>query len=361
MNFGPQHYVPCLRWKQGEYQAVRSLSEATKDFITPLIEVPEKGFDFETQSDKKSIDEHLAPFAKRVSEKWGDRPCFVDLKLIPASERMQGGIHPVRFVFDQLELKGCAAVPVTGLNRDAQYHIAVLESVARGPRGVCIRITLEEAAKSSLRFAVEALLADKAPMEECDFILDLEAPNFLPVDGFARLIESLIRQLPFLNRWRTFSMIGTSFPSTMGEIQTSEATIPRNEWLLYKQLVPALRKSGIRIPAFGDYAINHPEVLQMDMRLLKPAGTIRYATDDGWLIVKGPNVRDNGFGQYVNHCKNVTRSTSFSGSNFSKADKYILDCAAGRASTGNLSTWRWVGTNHHIEKVAQDVASFSDF
>lgn len=147
----------------------------------------------------------------------------------------------------------------------------------------------------------------------------------------------------------------------MGEIQSSQAMIPRNEWLLYKQLVPALKRSGIRVPTFGDYAINHPEVSQMDMRLLKPAGTIRYATDDGWLIIKGPNVRDYGFGQYVNHCKNVMQSPFFPGASFSMADKYILACANGRASTGNLSTWRWVGTNHHVEKVIQDVANFGGF
>lgn len=94
------------------------------------------------------------------------------------------------------------------------------------------------------------------------------------------------------------------------------------------------------------------------MRLVKPSGTVRYAIDDAWLILKGPNVRDYGFAQYVGHCKNVCGSSFFSGPTFSAGDKYIFDCAAGNASTGNLSTWRRVGTNRHLEKVARDVASF---
>ncbi len=359
MSFGPQHYVPCLRWKLGEYKAVSLLSNVVRELMTPLIEVSEKSYDFETRTDKKTIDEHLAPFAKRVRGNWQTRPCFVDLNLIEAGERMRGGIHPVRYIFEQLNAQGCSAIPVTGPARDAQYQRAVMQSALKDKRGLCIRITLEEAARSSLKSSIGVLLGKNVSVEDCDLILDLGAPpNFVPLDGFAKVIESLIRKLPDLARWRTFTLIGSSFPPTMAEIKTSPVTIPRNEWLLYKLLVPSLSRAKLRIPSFGDYVINHPAVLQMDMRLLKPTGTIRYAIDDAWLIVKGPNVRDNGYGQYVGHCKTVDTSSVFLGATFSKGDKYISDCAAGIASTGNLSTWRWVGTNHHLEKVARDVANF---
>ena len=35
----------------------------------------------------------------------------------------------------------------------------------------------------------------------------------------------------------------------------------------------------------------------------------------------------------------------------------VLIHGAGSVGTGNLTTWRRVGTNHHIEKVVQDVSS----
>src|SRR5207245_6955162 len=133
-------------------------------------------------------------------------------------------------------------------------------------------------------------------------------------------------QVPDLASWRSFAIVGTSFPQTMAEIKTSPVTIPRNEWLFYKTLVPSLVEANLRIPCFGDYGINYPEVLQTDMRLLKPSGTIRYAIDDAWLIVKGPNVRDYGFGQYRNHCKTVANSGYYFGPTFSMGDKYISDC-----------------------------------
>ena len=46
--FTQRHYVPVLKWKQGEYQALYRLSNAVKDNLTPLLEIPPIGFDFET-------------------------------------------------------------------------------------------------------------------------------------------------------------------------------------------------------------------------------------------------------------------------------------------------------------------------
>ena len=110
-----------------------------------------------------------------------------------------------------------------------------------------------------------------------------------------------------------------------------------------------------------DYAISHPKILPKDMRSLKPPATIRYTIDDGWYIVKGENVRDKKYGkckQYRGLSKKVIDSKYYYGPEFSWGDNFIRECASGRGKTGNLSTWRQVGTNHHIAKVTQDIASF---
>ena len=250
--FTHRHYVPCLRWKQGEYKAVSLLSTAASDLVTPLIEVPEKGYDFETKSDKKTIEEHLAPFAQRVAKHWKKRTCFVDLRLIDAAERLKPAVHPVTHVFNELEAHGCAAIPVSGPTRDAHYHRAVMQSSARKKRGLALRLTIEEAAKPNLRGVVESLLGSEIPPESCDLIVDLKAPNYMPLAGFTKVISAIIARLPDLNRWRTFTLVGTSFPPHMGEIQSSLEIIPRNEWLLYKMLTASLTKVGTRIPAFGE-------------------------------------------------------------------------------------------------------------
>ena len=357
--FDHRHYVPCLRWKQGEYKAVSLLTSATSDLITPLIEVPEKGYDFETKSDKKTIDEHLALFPKRVATNWKKRACFVDLSLIAAAERMKQGVHPVTHVFGELDAYGCQAIPVTALSRDANYHRAVMQSSARKKRGLAVRITIEEAARPNLRAVLQALLGTEYKPENCDLIVDLRAPTYVPLAGFAKVLTAIITRLPDLGRWRTFTLVGTSFPPHMGEIKTQLELVPRNEWMLYKILTGALAKAGIRLPSFGDYAINHPDLLPKDMRLLKPSATIRYTINDAWMIVKGRNIRDHGLGQYRGLAKTVLAHSTFLGTSFSRGGKYVSDCANGTESTGNLSTWRWVGTNHHLEKVVEDLSNFS--
>lgn len=358
MNFDQKHYVPCLQWKQGEYQAIFGLSRTARNLITPLIEVPEIGFDFETRSETKDVDEHLAPFAKRLCTKWGRAPCFVDIVRISPNKLMADGRHPVSFVFDTLRTFGCSAEPVTGIARDLHYQRAIKRVVSKDARGLALRLKIDEAARPNVKEKIDELFAViGAGAENCDLILDVGAPNFVPVEGFTKVIESLIRRLPYLPRWRTFTVIGTSFPSTMAEIKQSLEKVPRWEWILYKRLVGNLSRGSIRVPAFGDYAINHPNSLSLDMRLVKPSASIRYTTDDAWLIVKGTNVRDNGFAQFRRHCQTVLGSGIFMGPGFSQGDKYIKECAAGTGKTGNLTVWRNVGTNHHIEKVVRDVSS----
>jgi len=359
VRFDHRHCVPCIRWKQGEYLAVRRLSGEAKEFITPLIEVPEIGFDFETKTLNKSIDDHLLPFAKRVKTNWQGRPCFVDLKLIGESVLMNDGRHPVIFLFDDLRTKQCLAIPVIGISRNPQYQAAVQQVVARDNRGMCLRVSIEDAAKPSLKPSINSLIKKiSLGISECDLVIDLDAPNYNPIEGFATLVEGIIKALPYLSKWRTFSIIGSSFPQSMAKVNQGLSKLSRDEWLFYKKLIARLMEAKVRLPAFGDYGINHPDILQLDMRKVKPSATVRYTIDDAWLIIKGPNVRDNGFEQYHDLCKALVRSRYFLGDKFSAGDEYIANCAAGKVKTGNLSTWRMVGTNHHLEKVVYDISSF---
>ena len=363
MSFDYTHYVPCLRWKQGEYQAVLRLPTPTKEMFTPLIEVPEIGWDFEAKRDKKTIDDHVTDFArKKIYGKWGTRFCFLDLNLIRPFERMANGVHPVNFVFYELREAGCSAIPVTGLYRNKAYQQEIKKILVKDKRGVCFRISIEGAAKGTFVEETNSLLSYLGiKPNNCDFILDLGAPNFEPLDGFAKAIQAIVSRIPYLDRWRSFSVLGTSFPDTMGRMKLGANIIARYEWQLYRIMITSFYKNGVRIPSFGDYAINHPKVHKLDMRKMRPSATIRYAIDDGWYIVKGHFVRDEKYGKYEQYrqlSRIVLNSGYYCDSTFSWGDDYILKCANGTGKTGSPTTWRQVGTNHHIMKVIQDIASF---
>lgn len=360
MKFDHRYYIPCLRWKEGECQAVSRLRNTTKQKFTPLIEVPEIGWDFGKRKDIRTIDEHLKLFVKRIHKKWGNSPCFVDLTLISPDRRMVNGIHPVRFIFDELRTINSQAIPVTGLDRDGAYQKEVKSALSKNNLGLCLRILIEQAARSSFKEEIDFLLPSlEISFNNCDFILDLDTPNFLPLEGFSMAIKAVVSKLPYLGDWRTFTLLGASFPKSMGGIKIGITSIPRYEWQLYKILVSNFQKARLRLPTFGDYAISHPEFSEFDMRLAKPPVKIRYTIDDRWYIVKGKNYKDYGYGQYHELSKQILNSDYYYGPSFSWGDQYIQECANG-GKTGNLTMWVKVDTNHHIEKVTQDIASFYD-
>ena len=48
--FDHSHYVPVLRWKRGEWSALRDVGEADRHLITPIIELAPKDFlDWQTK------------------------------------------------------------------------------------------------------------------------------------------------------------------------------------------------------------------------------------------------------------------------------------------------------------------------
>ena len=96
-----------------------------------------------------------------------------------------------------------------------------------------------------------------------------------------------------------------------------------------------------------------------DMRRITPATSIRYAIDDAWLIIKGKS-RKYGYQQYKGLCQTLVRRDEYMGPSFSTADAYIAKCARGQEKTATPTRWRRNGTNHHIQKVVQDVANFCD-
>lgn len=358
MTFDYRFYIPCIKWKKGEYQALSKLKSESKKKIIPLIEIPEIGFDFEERKEKKTIDKHLEKLADRIKKKWGKAFCFIDGKWLNLKERMKGGEHPIKYVFDDFRKNELNCIPVLSLSYDKNTREVINKIVQKDNNGLCLRITIEELSKNTLKKQINELLEiNKITKNQFDFLIDLASPNFYPISGFCKLIEMLIKKIPYIDNWRTYAIIGTAFPETMAGIKGIEP-LHRMEWILYKSLIDRLSSERIRLPTFGDYCITHPKPIELDYRILSPSAKIQYTVDNDWLIIKGSSVkRKNGYYQYHDLCKKLIDSGYFLGSEFSEGDTYIVECSEKKQSSGNLTTWKWVGTNHHIEKIIVDIAN----
>ena len=354
-----QIYIPFLRWKMGEYQAVWRLTSFAHNLIMPIIAVPEQGFDFEKGENSKTLDDHLSQFTSRVEKKWGTTSeCFIDMRYISCSELLADGRRAADFIFDDLKAKNIKFIPVTGLHETSSFEIALHNHIRSENHRLCLRVGLDEFGDNTFETEAEEFL-HKLGLDlcDCDLILDLETINFDPIIVFSNLLTELMKNKPKLNQWKTFGILGTSFPKTMAGISKGISFLPRKEWTFYKTLIENLKQEDIRIPSFGDYAINHPEVQKIDPRILKPSANVRYTVNNKWLISRGQNVRDYRYSQFRELCQLIVDSTHYCGRQYSYGDDYIFKCARGTAKTGNLTTWREVGTNHHIEKVVQDLSN----
>jgi hypothetical protein len=350
-------YVPILKWRQGEYQALLRLPDWVKDRTIPLIEITPPDFDFESWTPSKSIDDHVAKFAVRFRAKWGARLALLDCGLLDPSELMQDGKHPMQYLCEEAFALGATIIPVIRPDSNAAYRLATTTANAMMQTGVVLRCSLNEAMDPDFDANIGALLQQLGvTIGDCDMILDLEAPSWDPHDVLVNIVSAAIQASNTMANARSLVLAGTSFPASMGEVSGPLQFWPRREWTFFRTLLEALGETG-RKPAFADYAIAASGYSQMDMRKVKPSATIRYACDDGWIIAKGTNVRDNGFGQYRGCSGTVTGSAHYLGSGFSPGSDYIEACRDGTASTGSLSTWRWIGSNHHITKVVNDLAT----
>jgi hypothetical protein len=356
--FHSKHYVPILKGRDGEYGALSCLLPESRNRMTPVIELPPIPWDFEQQRPAKTIDEHLRKVGQKIDRAWGPgRPFFLDCMWIAETERMDDGAHPVEYLFGSARSRSLAPVPVVGLLRGADYVGACARVIRQDSRGVCIRIQREDFVDFT-DFADEVQrLLDTVGVSttDADLLLDLRAlaPDHRSVDAVGAL--ALISQIPNLDQWRSFTVAATSFPENLIGLPPSDCSVvPRQEWGLWRDILAA---RSFRLPTFGDYAISHPEHAEVDYRVMRPSASVRYTSDGSWLVLKARNLRDHGYGQFHDVCRDLIDRAEYRGSHFSWGDKYIEDCANEIVGTGNLTTWRKVGTSHHLAFVLRQVAS----
>lgn len=358
--FDHKHYVPILKGKLGEYGALETLEPLPKSRLTPLIELWPIPWDFEAERPAKSIDTHLKKVAQSAKKHWGtERPLFLDLLYIASSEVMKDGRHPLNYVFDEARGHGVQLIPTTGINRDTSYQEAVRDTITVDGRGVCIRLEnddFEDIAELNGELSKLLKFFQLSPAET-DLVMDFKELSEGQTSPIIIAVRSILNSLLDVNDWRTITFTGTGFPENLSQLSSSRINRrPRTEWVIWTAL--ANNRNRIpRLPTFGDYAIAHPEPVEVDPRLMRMSANLRYTTSNDWIILKGRNVRDYGYEQFNGLCRILTQLPEYSGPSLSWGDNYIRNCASDIEGPGSATTWRKVGTNHHLTFVTEQLAS----
>lgn len=364
--FNQYHYVPILKGKEAEYGALKTLKGKPKERVTPLWEIPPIPYDFQNGCPAKTIDEHLSNIEERILGAWVfNRPAFIDLSNIYEDERMQDGTHPLEYVLEQGRVKQLQLIPVSGLNRDEQYQQAVHNAHQTDRFGVCLRIGTEEfedlagGSPEKETQIKELLKLWKVKPEETDLILDFGAITDNQASSVVITAIALIASLLYVEKWRTLTFAATAFPKDLREITPNNiARLSRTEWQVWRTLY-ARGDRLVRVPSFGDYAINHPVHSEVDPRIIKMSASLRYTTDDDWLIFKGKNVQKHGSEQFNQLCADLIKMKDYKGKSFSWGDGEIFTMAHDLSRSGNATVWRKIAFNHHIATAVNQLASLS--
>lgn len=355
----PEHgYVPILLTKRGERIAMRDTVASVKDRMEPLwvVAPPAEG---------KTIDHAVANVASDLSTDWGPRLAFVDTQYL-GDETTAAGAHTLTHVVTAARTAGVPLIPVTGPDRTPAHH-AVTAALAAMPGAlagrVCLRLTFADALQLTLPPAsriwdMPALLATLGVVPAgVDVVLDFGEQVGHPGPA-ATIAHAIVGALASSGAWRSVTLAATSIPASLaGYAQMALTALPRLEWQAYTHLAGLGPAVAVR---YGDYAVQHPDLpLGVDGRFLRIFSQIRYSTDREWLIARGQELKVHGYGHVSALAGLITGHPDYSGPSFSTGDRWLDSCATGSAaSNGSPEVWRRVGTNHHLARVAHQVAGF---
>ena len=359
--FDYRHYVPVLKGKDGEFKALEYLQSNAKDRLTPFIDIPRRDLDPETNRPKDSIDIYLEKKAKKIHKAWGTaRQIFIDVFALDLGLRTTDGTHFIEFLFSQLRARDVLAIPVVGLDRvdDNEYVEAIKKIILSDKRGVSIRLLHEdlETPTATYSYVDDLIRTLGLTKSSVHILMDFRSVFNDDLSDVADIATDFLANLPDTTYWNTITLSLSGFPENLGEIAPrSIGILPRTE-LDLRDLLVSRKRNISRFPAFGDYGICHPDLLAFDPRY-NPGAAIRYTIERSWLIVKEGSIKKYGYDQFRDLSDTLRRRPEYYGSTYSWGDNYIDECANCRVGKGNLTTWRQVGTNHHITLVGSQIAN----
>lgn len=357
-------YVPILKTKRAELNALNQISTFTKSKITPLLEIEPVPVDPDTEIPDKSYNTFLNNFGEKLSNATtGIQQIYLDGLLIESQFIAQGDAYPIINATHQARAKGVHVIPVSSPTRDIDYRNAV-DTLVNDE--ICLRLTLADLANPQLITAYISHL--NIPYDNIDIVIDLR--DTLTEDNIASglqqtLSSGLINNLPHLQDYRRVILSSGSFPIDLTNIQVGSNRLPRLEWILWQHL----HVSGdlARYVIYSDYGIQHPDYNRLPTRFPSVTASVRYTVDDDFLIFRGRKANQYGYEQYGKHCQDIVAHGEYSGQSFSIGDSKIYDYAQTYAtylqnqqpntSFGSAEIWRKIGQDHHITKVVNQLAN----
>lgn len=339
------NYVPIMKWKRGEQNALQNLEDSIKNGIIPYLEVP---------LHSKPIDK----FSLEISKIWVNKPYFFYLSPGWYEDIYEDDPENMEKAFLSLfsdhysTLDNHYAIPVFDLSN---YH-AIRTWKFRNSRRMAIRVSGNEF--GLIDFELNSMMGDDRK-NMTDLILDLRTVETDEVFAKQSLLKAALSDIVNPEKYRSIIIASSSFPSNFNGIEQERIyEYPRNEFLIHTTAKKLATKLGFTY-SYSDYG---PTDLSDTTFVIgmSPNFKIKYTGFDKYYFIKGIPIKRGGldFSQVQKACKILYQNSSvFSGESFSWADNKIAEIANATKEipTGNLTTWVSYSFNHHITFIAKQI------
>lgn len=340
-------YMPILKWKQGEQLALRNLTAAQWDELTPILKLQP----IDAAPDAASMKAALPFFLDKVSDQI--------LKNIPVECAICIDTEYVSPGFQrQLSLLLTAC---NYLQRKLTHHVIpvlpapILESLdsLTASQGVflnsledmIISIRTDQIESSQIAPIVAAITTFGIKKRKIHLLIDQYSIVGNDHNVCFGTVKSYIDS-GLKTGCASVTVGGGSFPINLVGFKQGTTDISRVEWNVWSLIQQSGDYSGLR---YADYAVTNPAPQpDVDPITLNPSVAIRYAADRYWKVYKAKGFKKGPPDQYRNLCKLLVTEHIYSGENFSYGDGQYSKASVGKVGNGNPSSWRKDATNHHI-------------
>lgn len=357
--FDHAHYVPVLWWKRGERRALKAVDPVDRAAMTPLLEPLPGYMRLPRRSAQSDVQDDLLVVVEQIADCWGvDDPIFIDAGMVSDAAFRGTTTRSVERFFRELRAAGAHGIPVTRPDRPASFQSVIRDIVQVLGMGVAVRLPVTDLrAQSAGRELRDRLAYLCLTFESVDIIAEYGL-----VGAGDPSFSYVCRRLPEIHRWRTFTVLGGSFPpDLMGFKTPGQYEQAREEWTRWAAAIA--HAGGLpRRPSFGDYTIQHA-IYYEPAPGANPSASIRYTADTYWVIMRGQGLRtpgSPGHAQYPANAGLLCARTEFCGPHFSAGDEYIWNIGSHKkGSPGTPETWLRAGINHHLAFVTRQVSAWA--
>jgi hypothetical protein len=348
----PPRYVPVLKVKPGEKDALQMLDAATVTEVWPLFEIVEMKKD-----EPPDLAHHLRKAFRGLRRAILRSPVY----FLDTHEIAPAGRDGAREAFLAAANLGMPFIPVTGISRttDVDEAFAAVRS-----DGVAIRLTRAEFERGIVPARlVDFVEAHNIARSNVHLIVDLGPVHDVLPEGVDQMIRQFLPLIPHVSEWRSLIVSSCAFPKSMKVAQTkSTKLVERADWKGWLSGCYEHRTELPRLPTFSDGGIQHPSGVEgYDPKTMPWAAAIRYTVADEWLIVKGESTDVTaGADQFPELARTLVRGSHFVGPDHCLACAAMARATRGRAKGhSRAEDWRRLGTAHHITTTVRQLRALA--